>query len=166
MSECRLDPSSESPGVEQRPLSLPNVYTVCTGHRCCRHRDWFTVPQSVTVVTSCRDVLLHTPAAAAHTQETRAGLQELEVARALTHPLAGVDFALNRPGSSLPLPPRAFTREPLSISDFQTAVERESIQFSSSASVFGLKGWMHLIMKDVGRQWKTMRKKNKKTRSK
>ena len=109
MSECRLDPSSKSPGVEQRPLSLPNVYTVCTGHRCCRHRDWFTVPESVTIVTSCPPgVLLHTPAAAAHTQETRAGLQELEVARALAHPLAGTDFALNRPHPSRPLPPQAF----------------------------------------------------------
>ena len=109
MSKCRLDPSPESPRVGQRPFSLPNVYTVYTGHRCCRHRDWFTVPKSVTFVTSCPPgVLSHTPAAAAHTQETRAGLQELDVARALAHPLAGTDFALNRPHPSLPLPPQAF----------------------------------------------------------
>ncbi|XDC51751.1 hypothetical protein R6Z07M_002933 [Ovis aries] len=117
VSECRLNPSPGSRGVEQRPLTLSNVYTVCTGHRCFRHPDWFTVPKSVTFVTSCPPgVLLHTPAAAAHTQETRAGLQELEVASALAHPLAGTDFALYRPGSSLLLPPRAFNREPLSVS--------------------------------------------------
>lgn len=89
----------------QRPFSPPNVYTVYTGHRCCHHRDWLTVPKNVTFVTSCLPgVLPHTPAAPAHTQETRAGLQELEVVRALAYPLAGTDFALNRPHPSPPLP--------------------------------------------------------------
>lgn len=40
------------PRVRGRGPSAPNVYTVYTGHCCCRHHDWFSVPENMTFVTS------------------------------------------------------------------------------------------------------------------
>lgn len=65
------------PACWQRPFSPPNVYTVYTGHRCCR-RDWFSVPENMTFMTSCPPGIPHTPAFAVCPQETRADSSELE----------------------------------------------------------------------------------------
>lgn len=67
-----------SPLAGQRPFSAPNVYTVYTGHCCCRHHDWFSVPENMTFVTSYPLGVFHTPAIAAHSQEARASLCGLE----------------------------------------------------------------------------------------
>lgn len=104
MSQVPAGPEPASPRAGQRPFSAPNVYTVYTGHCCCRHRDWFSVPENMTFVTSYPLGVLHTPAIAAHSQEARAGLCGLEQ-QGTGPPLAGTDFALNRPS---PLPPQAF----------------------------------------------------------
>lgn len=104
-SKCRLDPRPASPCVGKRPFSPPNVYTVYTGHCCCRHHDWFSVPENVTFVTSCPLGVLHTPAIATRSQKARAGPRGLEQARAPAYPVAGTDFALNRPPFSPPHKP-------------------------------------------------------------
>lgn len=105
------------PRVWGRGSSLRQMSTqVYTGHRCCRHRDWFSVPENITFVTSCRQESLPTPQPPPPTPR-RPGQAYVSwrQARALAHPLAGTDFALNRPPPPT-LPPQAFNREPLSVS--------------------------------------------------
>lgn len=96
-----LLPRTRGRGPSLRQMS---DYTVYTGHCCCRHHDWFSVPENMTFVTSYPLGVLHTPAIAAHSQEARASLCGLEQ-QGTGPPLAGTDFALNRPS---PLPPQAF----------------------------------------------------------
>lgn len=92
------------PACWQRPFSPPNVYTVYTGHRCCR-RDWFSVPENMTFMTSCPPGIPHTqpsPSAPRRPGQTQASWRR---ARAPAHPLAGTDCLEQTPPLSCPHKP-------------------------------------------------------------